>query len=103
MDEYQFTLAISGDVEGAETLDALFEAGCDDATFGSIDGVGYGDFVREARSFGEALRSAIDAVESVAVLRVTRVEPDDLVTISEIAERTGRSLEIHHGEGTYTR
>ncbi len=72
MDEYQFTLVISGSVERAETLDGLFEAGCDDATFGTIDGVSYGDFVRRAPSFGEALRSAIDAVESVSVTPYAR-------------------------------
>ena len=79
MSEHQFTLVISGDLESGETLDALFEAGCDDATFGSVDHVGFADFIREAPSFGEAVRSAIEQVESVAALRVLRLEPDDLV------------------------
>ena len=93
MSEHQFTLVISGELEGAETIDALFEAGCDDATFGSVDHVGYGDFVRASPSLGEAVRSAIEQVESVQGLRVMRVEPDDLVTMNEIAERMGRSRE----------
>lgn len=93
MDEYQFTLVIEGDLEVEAVVDALFEAGCDDATLGSVDGVGYADFVRAGNSFGEAVRSAIRQVESVPGLKVTRVEPDDLVTMSEIAERLGRTRE----------
>lgn len=92
MPEYEFTLVFQGGVDDA-VADALFEAGCDDATFGEVDGVGYADFVREAGSFGEALRSAIEQVESVPGLTVTRVEPDDLVTLSEIGQRLGRSRE----------
>jgi len=93
MSEHQFTLVIAGDLERADSIDALFEAGCDDATFGTVDHVGYGDFVREAASLGEAVCSAIEQVETARGLRVLRVEPDDLVTMSEIAERMGRSRE----------
>lgn len=91
MPEYSFILIIDGDVEAR--IDELFEAGCDDATFGSVDGVHYADFDREAATLGEAISSAIAAVEWVGGLRVRRVEPDDLVTASEIAERMGRSRE----------
>lgn len=92
MSEYSFTLVIDGVLDD-ETLDELFEAGCDDATFGAVDGAHYADFDREAPSLGEALSSAIADVESVPGLRVRRVEPDDLVTMSEIAERLDRSRE----------
>lgn len=92
MSEYEFTLILQGGFDDA-AVDALFEAGCDDATLGEVDGVGSADFVRETPSFGEALRSAVEQVESVPGLRVARVEPDDLVTLSEIAERLGRSRE----------
>lgn len=91
--EHEFTLVLAGDLDDDAVLDALFEAGCDDATFGRVDGVGYADFVREAPSFGDAVRSALEAVESVPGVRVVRVEPDDLVTMSEVAERLGRSRE----------
>jgi predicted DNA-binding transcriptional regulator AlpA len=93
MRDYEFTLVIEGDLDDDRVLDSLFEAGCDDATFGQVDGVGYGDFTREARDFGDALGSAIAQVEAVPGLRVLRVEPDDLVTLTEIAQRLGRSRE----------
>ena len=67
--------------------------GADDATFGSISNTGFGDFAREASTLGLAVISAIANVESVPGLRVRRVEPDDLVTIPEIAERLGRTPE----------
>ncbi len=49
MSEHHFTLVLQGDPESDETIDALFEAGCDDATFGTVDHVGYADFVRRRR------------------------------------------------------
>ena len=64
----------------------MFEAGCGDATFGSIDGVHYATFDREAETLGEATSSAIAGVESVGGLRVRRIEP---VTASEIAGGEG--------------
>jgi len=90
--EYEFTLILHGELD-ASAIDALFEAGCDDATLGEVDRVGYADFIRAAPSFGDALTSAIEQVESVPGLTVARVEPDDLVTLSEIAQRLGRSRE----------
>jgi predicted DNA-binding transcriptional regulator AlpA len=93
LSEYEFSLVIAGNLDDEAALDALFEVGCNDATFGQVDDVGYADFVREAPTFAKAVRSAIEQVESVPGLRVVRVEPDDLVTMSEIAQRLGRSRE----------
>lgn len=93
MSEHEFTLIIDGDLASEDIVNALFEAGCDDATFSGQAGVGAGDFLREAPTLEEAVMSAILAVESVDGLWVRRVEPDDLVTIPEIAERLGRSPE----------
>jgi len=70
---HTFTLVLDGDLNEA-VLDALFEAGCDDATVGQVEGVSYADFVREGPSFEEALRSAIEQVESVLGLSVARLE-----------------------------
>lgn len=91
MSEHNFTLVIAGPVD--EKLDELYEAGCDDALFGEVDGVQYGEFDREGPSLRQAIVSAMRAVESVRGLRVDRVEPEDLVTLSEIAARSGRSRE----------
>ncbi len=92
---HSFTLFLSGaDVLDDEQLDALYEAGCDDALFGVRDGVQYGAFDREADSFSEALASAIHDVTSAVVgLHVVRIEPDELVTLAAIAERSGLSRE----------
>ncbi len=91
MIEHTFTLILSGPVD--ERIADLFEAGCDDATFGEVDGVAYADFDREADSFIEAVVSAIRAISSVPGLRVRRLEPDDLVTAADIAQRLGRTRE----------
>jgi hypothetical protein len=91
MTEHSFTLIIEGDVDAF--LDELFDAGCDDATFGAVDGLQYGDFDREAETFSGAVASAIGDVESVDGLRVLRVEPDDFVTQAEIAKRLHRTRE----------
>lgn len=91
--EYEFTFVIGGQLDDESVLDELFEAGCSDATFGTVDGLGFGDFHREAPALSEAIDSAIREVESVGRLRVLRVEPDDLVTMAEIAERLERSRE----------
>lgn len=95
MDSYNFILFFDGaDVTDDEVVGAFFQGRCDDATFGLREGAPYAEFDREAPSFAEAVISAIRDVErAVEGTRVTRVEPDDLVTASVIAERTGRSRE----------
>jgi hypothetical protein len=92
---HSFTLFLSGaDVLSDERLGALFEGGCDDALFGARDGAQYGAFDREADSFSEALASAIEDVSTaVPGLQVVRIEPDQLVTMAAIAERSGLSRE----------
>jgi hypothetical protein len=109
---HTFTLVLKGpNPNDSANLDRLFEFGCDDATFGERDSVYIADFDREAPTFSEALTSAITAVESaVPGLRVVRVEPEELVTASEIATRTKRSRESirqlfegMRGEGDFPR
>jgi len=78
--EYEFGLAFRFD-QGAEELDdamvdALFEAGCDDALVAVRSGEPYITFSREAPSFRVALFSAIADVERSGVgLELVRVEP----------------------------
>jgi hypothetical protein len=92
---HTFTLILSGASElTAEIQDALFLAGCDDALLGCREGVLFLDFDREAASLSEAIAASIANVEGAGVgLRVVRVEPDDLITTSEIARRVGQSRE----------
>jgi predicted DNA-binding transcriptional regulator AlpA len=89
MTEHHFTLTIRAALTDA-CLDALFGAGCDDATFSTRGELTFGEFDRDAPSLLDAVVSAIGAVESVGV-EVLHVDPDELVWASEIAERTGRS------------
>jgi len=63
-------------VLGDQSTDALFEAGCDDATFGALDGKQYARFDREAICFGAAVSSAIrDVTRALPGLAIVRVEP----------------------------
>ena len=73
MAEHDFTLMLHGDVQAH--VDELYELGCDDATFGAVDGVSYAEFTREAPTFAHAVQSAIAAVEALDELRVVQVEP----------------------------
>jgi hypothetical protein len=93
--EHEFTLVLHGSsVLEPKNLDAWFDAGCDDATFGEVDGIGFADFSRAAPTAPAAILSAVEQIESaVPTVRVIRVEPDDLVNASDIAERLGRTRE----------
>jgi MoaA/NifB/PqqE/SkfB family radical SAM enzyme len=108
MKTYTFTLVIDGDAGTDERIDALFEAGCDDATFSHGSMISYGDFDRVADGLLGAILSAVEAVESVEGLTVRRVDEDDLVTVAEIADRLNRSRQSvnqlisgDRGDGTF--
>jgi hypothetical protein len=74
MTKYEFRLILSGPLELTEEIaDELFEAGCNDGTPGTCEGVFSIDFHREADSLEEAIRSAIADVKS-AGYEVKRVE-----------------------------
>jgi hypothetical protein len=65
MSEFRFTLTIEGrDILDEVSQEALYEAGCSDATFGVSNGVQTGEFDREAADFAEAVASAIKQVET---------------------------------------
>jgi hypothetical protein len=73
---YSFTLILSGVTAiTLDMADALFEAGCDDATPASCDGVVTVDFDRGAESLGDAIASAVMDIER-AGYTVARVEID---------------------------
>lgn len=74
---YDFRLTLGGPDEfTVERANALHEGGCDDASFGTSNGVHFGTFHREADSLGEAIGSAIKAVER-AGFAVVRVDVSD--------------------------
>jgi predicted DNA-binding transcriptional regulator AlpA len=93
MTTQSFTLALEGPgiVENDALLDRLYDAGCSDASFGERGGHAYADFDRDADTLSDAIVSAIDQVESVPGLKVRRVDEQDLVSPSDIADRIGRS------------
>ncbi|HVR75273.1 MAG TPA: hypothetical protein VMT52_13130 [Planctomycetota bacterium] len=66
----------------------LYDAGCADATPGVRCGRPYVDFDRKAPSLRAAMDSAIRQIAE-AGLRVSHIEPPELVTQTEIAERAG--------------
>lgn len=76
---HHFTLIVDGpDLQDDAFIDALFEAGCDDATVGRIDEIQYLDFDREAATRTEAIRSAVtdvECVDGVHVVRIATAEP----------------------------
>lgn len=85
MPTFQFRLTVTGtDLLDASALDALHDSACSDGTVASCDGIQSVDFDREASTFGDAVGSAVRAIESsVPGAQVVRVQRDD-----------GRSLSV---------
>ncbi len=71
----------------------FYGAGCDDALVGMRSGIAFVAFDREAQSLLAAIVSAIEDVKSIKGATVLRIEPDDLVNMSEIAARLHQSRE----------
>lgn len=94
MPAYEFVLIVEGpDLQDGDRIDALYELGCDDALVGRSHGVQYLDFSREATSIENAVLSAIIAVERVEGVRVVCIADADLLSMADIAARTGRTRE----------
>jgi hypothetical protein len=96
--EHDFALIIAGVPEFTERVEnALFEAGCDDATFSIQYGQLHAEFSREAESLKEAILSAIADVRKADIgAEVLQVDDCNLVTQSDIARRIGRSRQLVH-------
>jgi hypothetical protein len=92
MTEYEFTLHLDREVTEDEA-DALYGA-FDDGSIVTGEGGTTIDFTRDADSWVTAIVTAVSDIEgAVPRLRVTGVGQDDLVSMLEIAQRTGRSRE----------
>jgi hypothetical protein len=91
MKTFEFSIIASGlDPEAEDFADRFFDAGCDDATISFQKGHIIADFARETSSIIEALVSAVECVKAAGAT-VDRVEPDWLVSLADIASRTGMS------------
>jgi hypothetical protein len=75
---YSFSLVLESPTLSVADCDVLYEAGCDDGTIVTREGVTYIAFDRRAESLEAAIRSATHDVH-VAGFRVVRVEMDVLV------------------------
>ena len=71
--KYEFSIVLSPHEVTDKDADKLYEAGCDDASILTRDGVTRVQFDRHAASLDEALASAIQDVERSG-LGVARVE-----------------------------
>jgi len=88
MQTHNFCLFLrGGDALSEQALERLFEAGCDDATFGANDAGQYAAFHREDTSFARAVMTAIDGVErAVDDVLVVGIGGSERATASEIAD-----------------
>ncbi len=96
--EYDFALVLTGITDLTDDVeDALFEAGCDDATLSIQSGRAYLTFSRRAPSVKDAILSAIRAVRKAKIgADVLLVDECDLVTKSDIARRMNKSRQAVH-------
>ena len=91
MTTHTFTLIVNGpDLQSDERIGDVYEAGCDDALIGRADGIQYADFDREADSFQYAVLTAVAELESISGVNVVRLADAGLVSMADIAARTGR-------------
>jgi len=81
MATYRFTVILAGLREISDDLaEALFEAGCNDGSPWSSQGVAAVGFDREAESFEQAVRSAVADVQKAGChVAWVKIEPEDLV------------------------
>lgn len=87
MDKFEFSIIASGLDPTSDDFDVrFFEAGCDDATVSFQKGHIILDFARRASTVEDAIGSAIEDVRRAGAT-VDRIEPDPLVSLSDIASR----------------
>lgn len=98
---YEFSIIASGLDPRAEDFESRFYgAGCDDATVSFQKGHTILDFARNANSIDEAICSALECVTKAGA-HIDRIEPDPLVSLADIAARTGlsRAAISHYAKG----
>ncbi len=86
-----FTLIVEGpDLQSDELIDDVYEAGCHDALVGRADGIQFVDFDREADTLQDAVLTAAAELEPIAGIAVTHVADAGLVSMADVATRSGR-------------
>ena len=87
MSKFEFTLILGSLTEiTQDAANALYEAGCDDASPASCDGAVWVTFHREAHSLDAAIRSAVSDVQKagfhVARLEIEGAAIDELLQVA---------------------
>jgi hypothetical protein len=101
MKVHEFTIIASGlHPDSADLANLFYEAGCCDASISFQKGVIILEFEREGASFSAAIISAFTDVTKAGA-KVERFEPDYLVSLADIAKRSGltRSALTHYHKG----
>ena len=94
MSTHHFTLIVDGpDLQSDVLINALFEAGCNDATVGRTEGIQFLDFDREAASLVVAILSAVNDVERVDGVDVVEIVDADIPRVAVFAASVGRIRE----------
>lgn len=89
MRTHTLTIVASGlPIENHAYAERLFQAGCGDATVSLQKGLFVIDFERDASSFEDAVETSIKDVRTAGAT-IERIEPDHLVSASDIAARSG--------------
>lgn len=92
METYEFQVILAGVDEMTDEISgALYEAGCDDGTPFSSQGVAAVGFTRQAKSLEEAIRSAIADVHK-AGYSVARVQAPDEPIFSRINQEIAKAV-----------
>ncbi|WP_206757220.1 hypothetical protein [Sphingomonas sp. CFBP 8765] len=106
METHDFTIIATGlDPQDENFEGRFYDAGCDDALVSFQKGHILVDFSREAASLEDAIATAVENCKQAGAV-VERVEPDPLVSLSDIASRSDMSRSAmtnyykgHRGDG----
>ena len=91
---HHFTLIVDGpDLQDDTLINAVFEAGCDDAAISRTGGVQYVDFDREAASLDQAILTAVTDLERIDGVDVVRIADAGLVSMADVLAPIGRTRE----------
>ncbi len=95
MPEWTFSLVLDGiNVDDDDIYEAIYEATDSDVSPGLVDGVTIAEVTRRSPSFKKAVLSVIaELQEALPGLQVLEIEPEDMVSLDEIASRLGRTHE----------